>query len=160
MCRFFEPNEIMTIQLAYDYYRMLALLESYENIPEDGKIVKKETLWIEHQLSWLDLEYDRKCWIDYPKYVRSKKIISRILSKPIGSVLSKNEQKKLKRAVVTIINSSHPPIAAKTETASLTKINKVLAELGYSHKIVSKNRSIKSVQRNYWIITDGTVASK
>lgn len=160
MCRFFEPNEIMTIQLAYDYYRMLALLESYENTPEDGKATKKETLWIEHQLSWLGLEYDRKCWIDYPKYVRSKKIISRILSKPIGSALSKNEQKKLKRAVVTIINSSHPPIAAKTETASLTKINKVLAELGYSHKIVSKNCSIKSVQRNYWIITDGTVASK
>lgn len=154
MCRFFQPNEIMTIQLAYDYYRILALLESYENTPEDEKGAKKETLWIEHQLSWLGLKYDSKCWIDYPRYVRAKKIINRILSKPNNSVLSKNEQKKLKRAVITMNSSSHPPMTVKIGKGSLSKINEALIELGYSQKIVSKNRSIKGVQRNYWTITD------
>lgn len=154
MCRFFQPNEIMMIQLAYDYYRILALLESYENTPEDEKGAKKETLWIEHQLSWLGLKYDSKCWIDYPRYVRAKKIINRILSKPNNSVLSKNEQKKLKRAVITMNSSSHPPMTVKIGKGSLSKINEALIELGYSQKIVSKNRSIKGVQRNYWTITD------
>lgn len=160
LCRYFEPNPMMTAQLSYDYYRMLALLESYENTPEDDRGAKKETLWIEHQLSWLGLEYDRKCWIDYPEYVQSKETVNRIINRPIGSVLSKKEQDKLKSAAITMVKSSHPPMAVKIGKGSLKKINEALAELGYSQKIVSRNRSIKGKRRNYWIITDGTVPSK
>ena len=51
-------------------------------------------------------------------------------------------------------------MAVKIGKGSLRKINEALAELGYSQKIVSKNRSIKGNHRNYWVITDGTVAPK
>lgn len=86
--------------------------------------------------------------------------LRQILSKPIGSVLSKKEQDKLKSAAITMVKSSHPPMAVKIGKGSLKKINEALAELGYSQKIVSRNRSIKGKRRNYWIITDGTVPSK
>lgn len=59
-----------------------------------------------------------------------------------------------------MVKSSHPPMAVKIGKGSLKKINEALAELGYSQKIVSRNRSIKGKRRNYWIITDGTVPSK
>lgn len=71
---FFVRHDVanMTMRLAYDYYRMLALLESYENTPDEEKKAKKETLWIEHQLPWLVLEYDCTCWIDYGQHIAAK----------------------------------------------------------------------------------------
>ncbi|MGN0353157.1 MAG: DEAD/DEAH box helicase, partial [Roseburia sp.] len=151
-CRLFEPNPYMAVRLAYDYYRILALLEKFQNLPEDEQKVKKETLWIEHQLSWLGLEYDPTRWIDYGKHVKAKKIISKILTKNTDQPLSKNSQKKLKRAVSVAVTTSHPPLTVKIGQASIKKVNEALAELGYDKRVKSKNMSVQGKQRNYWII--------
>ena len=136
----------------YDYYRMLALLESYENTPEELKKVQKEILWIEHQLSWMGLEYDPSCWIDYGQHLAAKKNLELILSENEGQALSKPTQEQLKKAIITVVNTSHPPMDTKIGKASKEKVNAALAELGYLQRIQSKNRSIKGKQRNYWHI--------
>ena len=152
LCCFFEPNPISSTRLLYDYYRMLALLESYENVPEKQKAEQKERLWIEHQLSWMGLEYDPVCWIDYWQHLAAKKDLELILSKNEGQVLSKQTQEQLKEAIITVVNTSHPPMDTKIGKASKEKVNAALAELGYQQRIKSKNRSIKGKQRNYWHI--------
>ena len=151
-CRLFEPNPYTSVRLAYDYYRMLALLEQYENLSEEEKRIKKESLWIEHQLSWLGLQYDPTCWIDYEQHIKAKKIISTILARRSGNVLSCTVQGWLKRAVQQAVLTSHPPLKVKIGAASLKKVNEALIELGYDKQIKSKNRSINGVQRNYWTV--------
>ena len=151
-CRLFEPNPYTSVRLAYDYYRMLALLEQYENLSEEEKRIKKESLWIEHQLSWLGLQYDPTCWIDYEQHIKAKKIISTILARRSGNVLSCTVQRWLKRAVQQAVLTSHPPLKVKIGAASLKKVNEALIELGYDKQIKSKNRSINGVQRNYWTV--------
>lgn len=152
LCRFFRPNPVTSIRLMYDYYRMLALLESYENTPEERKKVKKEILWIEHQLSWMGLEYDPSCWIDYEQHLAAKKDLKLILAENEGKALSKQTQERLKQAIITVVNTSHPPMDTKIGKASKEKVNAALTELGYPQRIKSKNRSIKGKQRNYWHI--------
>lgn len=152
LCRFFEPNPISSTRLLYDYYRMLALLESYENVPEEQKTEQKERLWIAHQLSWLGLEYDPACWIDYEQHLAAKKDLELILSGNKGKALSKEIQEQLKQAIITVVNTSHPPMDTKIGKASKEKVNVALTELGYPQRIKSKNRSIKGKQRNYWYI--------
>ena len=136
----------------YDYYRMLALLESYENTSEKQRKVRKEILWIEHQLSWMGLEYNPDCWIDYGQHSAAKEDLELILSENKGQVLSKQTQEQLKEAIITFVNTSHPPMDTKIGKASKEKVNAALAELGYRQRIQSKNRSIKGKQRNYWHI--------
>ena len=148
----FEPNPYTSVRLGYDYYRMLALLEQYENLSEEEKRIKKESLWIEHQLSWLGLQYDPACWIDYEQHIKAKKIISTILARRSGNVLSCTVQGWLKRAVQQAVLTSHPPLKVKIGAASLKKVNEALIELGYDKQIKSKNRSINGVQRNYWTV--------
>lgn len=148
----FEPNPYTSVRLGYDYYRMLALLEQYENLSEEEKRIKKESLWIEHQLSWLGLQYDPTCWIDYEQHIKAKKIISTILARRSGNVLSCTVQGWLKRAVQQAVLTSHPPLKVKIGAASLKKVNEALIELGYDKQIKSKNRSINGVQRNYWTV--------
>lgn len=152
LCRFFHPNPVTSIRLMYDYYRMLALLESYENTPEELKKVQKEILWIEHQLSWMGLEYDPSCWIDYGQHLAAKKNLELVLSENEGQALSKPTQEQLKKVIITVVNTSHPPMDTKIGKASKEKVNAALAELGYQQRIQSKNRSIKGEQRNYWHI--------
>lgn len=152
LCRFFHPNPVTSIRLMYDYYRMLALLESYENTSEEQRKIRKEILWIEHQLSWMGLEYDPACWIDYRQHLAAKKDLELILSENEGEVLSKQMQEQLKEAIITVVNTSHPPMDTKIGKASKEKVNAALAELGYQQRIKSKNRSIKGKQRNYWHI--------
>lgn len=159
LCLFFEPNPVTSVRLMYDYYRMLALLESYENTPEELKKVQKEILWIEHQLSWMGLEYDPSCWIDYGQHLAAKKNLELILSENEGQALSKPTQEQLKKAIITVVNTSHPPMDTKIGKASKEKVNAALAELGYLQRIQSKNRSIKGKQRNYWHIIQDNEAN-
>ena len=35
---------------------------------------------------------------------------------------------------------------------TLKKLNEALSEFGYNYRIISKNRSINGVQRNYWMV--------
>lgn len=148
----FEPNPYTSARLSYDYYRMLALFEEYENTPDDYKAAKKDRLWIEHQLSWLGLKYDPACWIDYKKHLASKKRLKVLLFRYEGSALSKNKSKKIKQVVRSIVSTAHPPMSVRLGKASLSKVNEALAELGYDKQIISKNRSINGIQRNYWMI--------
>lgn len=159
LCLFFEPNPVISVRLMYDYYRMLALLESYENTPEELKKVQKEILWIEHQLSWMGLEYDPACWIDYEQHLTAKKDLKLILAENEGKALSKQTQERLKQAIITVVNTSHPPMDTKIGKASKEKVNAALTELGYPQRIKSKNRSIKGKQRNYWHIIQDNEAN-
>lgn len=152
LCRFFQPNPVTSTRLMYDYYRMLALLEAYENTPDEQKKAKREILWIEHQLSWMGLEYDPACWIDHEQHLAAKKELKRILSGNEGKALSQQTQERLKQAIITVVNTSHPPMGTKIGRASKEKVNEALAELGYHQRVKSKNRSIKGKQRNYWHI--------
>lgn len=170
-CMVFQPNPSTTSRLAYDHYRMLALLEPYENMRNNFAFAKetdqpkhilhslerqlsvaKDSLWIEHQLSWMSLKYDPAHWIDHKNHLSSKKVIGKILLQNAGHPISKNTQRRLRRYIINAVTTSHPPMMVKIGKASLKKLNEALSEFGYNYRIISKNRSINGVQRNYWMV--------
>ena len=100
----------------------------------------------------MNLKYDPTHWIDHKNHLSSKKVISKILLQNAGRAISKSTQKRLRRYIINAVATSHPPMMVKIGKASLKKLNEALSEFGYNYRIISKNRSINGVQRNYWMV--------
>lgn len=144
----YKSDPLAMSKLAYDYYRMLVVLEEFDNYDDEVKQVEKEVHWLKYQLSWLNLTYDIKSWIDYPKHTEYGKKVGDMLINFRGREMSKEQQESFRNAFKGFCRTSHPALIPASNKASITTINKLFQQYNIPYYI----ESFVKQRKTFWKI--------
>lgn len=147
----YRADPLAMSRLAYDYYRMLVVLEEFNNYNDEDKQVEKEVHWLKCQLSWLNLKYDIKSWIDYPQHAEYNKKISDMLIKFQGREMSKEQQESFRNAFKGFCRTSHPALIPASNKASITTINKFFQQYEMPYRIISFVKQRKTFWKIHYL---------
>ena len=115
--------------------------------------------FLEHQLTWLNKEYNSKNWITYPKI--KNKLITFLSKKENTELLTKNEQCLLSLCCIDILSDlddapNYLIRAYKSQKnniyASKNVLNKAFKDFDIGYQIVSKQVSHNGTRTSAWYV--------
>ena len=144
--RMYKANPVTLERLAYDYYRMSALLERFQNYDEDKQTQEKEVYWLKYQLSWLSLDYDKTKWIDYPEHCDCQDQLKKYIEAYMSKLMPPEQIAFFKKNLLRLALTSHPPLLKGSSKVSISTANRLLGLLSYPVKI----KSVQYKRKTYW----------
>ena len=175
----YEPASYAKEKMTYDYYHLMAMFEQAQNerqnkiensigknldpqsyIKADLELWRNQFMWLREQLSWIGFtsqEYDpgkSQYWItEQMGWARSsREELYEFLWTNEGKILTEEEEDCIKELFRTWIQNIRPIHRYANSKGSKSIINRCFQEFNIPYSIKSRNKSIKGVQRNWWII--------
>lgn len=134
------------MKMEYQFYKELAWMQNALNNPD------KEYPWLREQLSWIDAEYDKTQWINYPEQVQYRKALEAMLETHLDWHMRTEIKEDFQTLVHNYAVSLRPPHPVFKTKKSLKKINEALRDWNLAYKVTSKNKYLNSKQGTYWKI--------
>lgn len=152
-----EAYKIYTLaeqQAIYEYYKLLAMFENYQNKIADSGGRVADTMWLEEQLQWIGLTYNPQRWntVVFGLEQDARKLLEDFLNTH-QDILLQEDETQLKELVLNFLSNLRPEPKEAHSKASFSTVQTILKRYNFPYKLTKKRCSRNGKDRSWWVVT-------